>query len=60
MMQAGTPQSNAIEREFVSAGGAESAGKTRELPVVTAMPLPPLEMGDSTRVERLIFDARPE
>lgn len=59
-MQTGTPRSNSIEREFLAAGDADGAGKVRELPVVTAMPVPPLDVGETTRVERLIFDSRPE
>lgn len=59
-MHTGTPRSNSIEREFLSPGDADSAGKVRELPVVTAMPVPPVDLGETTRVERLIFDSRPE
>lgn len=55
-MQTGAPRSNHDEREFLSAGDPDSTGKIRRLPVVTAMPEPPLPIGESTRVESLIFD----
>lgn len=55
-MQIGTPRSNKTEREFLSAGNPDSAGKVRELPVVTAVPEPAYPMSECTRVESLIFD----
>ncbi len=57
-MQAGAPASGSTEREFLSAGDPDGTGKVRCLPVVTAMPEPPLPMSESTRVESLIFDER--
>lgn len=55
-MQAGAPRSDRNEREFLAAGDPDSTGKIRCLPVVTALPEPPLPMSESTRVEVLIFD----
>lgn len=59
-METGTPRSDSSEREFLSAGRPESAGKLRELPVVTALPEPPTPMSECTRVESLIFDGATE
>ncbi len=55
-MQVGTPRGGRTEREFLSAGNPDSAGKIRELPVVTALPEPACPMSESTRAESLIFD----
>lgn len=55
-MQAGTPRSGKTEREFLSPGDPDGTGKVRCLPVVTATPEPPIPLGESTRVESLIFD----
>ena len=55
-MQTGAPRSNQNEREFLAAGDPDGTGKVRRLPVVTAMPEPPIPLGESTRVESLIFD----
>jgi len=49
-------RSNRNEREFLAAGDPDSTGKVRRLPVVTAQPEPHLPLGESTRVESLIFD----
>lgn len=56
-MEIGAPLCGKIEREFLSTGDPDATGKIRELPVVTALPVPVLPLGESTRVERLIFDA---
>lgn len=55
-MQAGPPRSGKTEREFLSAGDPDATGKIRCLPVVTAAPEPHIALGESTRVESLIFD----
>lgn len=59
-MQTGTARSGENEREFLAAGDVDSTGKIRRLPVLTALPQPPISMGESTRVERLIFEVAPE
>ncbi|HEX6929686.1 MAG TPA: hypothetical protein VF267_10570 [Gammaproteobacteria bacterium] len=58
-MQVGTPLCGAAEREFLATGDPGGTGKVRRLPVVTALPDPPTPMGESTRVESLIFDDPP-
>ncbi|HEX6928351.1 MAG TPA: hypothetical protein VF267_03805 [Gammaproteobacteria bacterium] len=59
-MESATPRGGMNEREFISAGSPESAGKLRELPVVSALPEPPIPMSECTRGESLIFDDRAE
>lgn len=55
-MTTGTPRGGDIEREFVFAGRPDGSGKVRELPVVTALPLPETSVSECTRVEHLIFE----